>query len=164
MEGLGEDWSSPPLSASPTANNRPLGHVAILPPPPFLPPRPDAAQDTDEENEQPAASQRTMPDNMADATPRPGPPLHAPIPGAGAPDVVQLMRQLMLQQHERQLQEQDAECQQREEKMRLRQEDQARQQREDLARQEQARQTQQMLAVLMRAMGAATERARVPLP
>ena len=103
--------------------------------------RPDAARDTCEGSEQPATDWPPMPDNTAD-WPRPGPPLHASIPGAGTSGVIQLMCQIMLRQREGQLQEknderqrpkdqkcrEDVERQRREDQMHLRQEDQARQQ------------------------------------
>ena len=116
-----------------------------------------------------------MPYNTADPAARPGLllPVRALIVGAGTTDIAGLMRQMMVFQHERQLQEQsnrqrqndklrDDQARQAQQERQC-QEDQARKKQEDIARHEQARQTQQMFAALMRIMGAATELPPSPL-
>ena len=148
MEGLGEDWSSPSSSTSPTAGYQPLlGNAAIFPPPPSLPPRPDAARATVEESDQAATGQRPLPNNTADTAVLTGLPLPVgtPIVGSGATDVAGLIRQMIVFQHERQVQEEIGrkrredkirdEQRQRQEADRARQAQQERHHQEDQARQ-----------------------------
>ena len=108
MEDLGEDWTSPSSSTSLTAGVRALGSAAIFPPPPPVPQRPNVAGAPFDENDQAGTGQRRMPYNTADPAARPGLllPVRALIVGAGTTDIAGLMRQMMVFQHERQLQEQ----------------------------------------------------------